>query len=64
MAETQRRCKISSRIDVRAVEIILGIAAARRTTPAQVVRVMLEDAASEFADISSTAPAPEPKGAA
>jgi hypothetical protein len=64
MAETLRQ-KISTRIDVRACEVILRIAAARRTTPAQVCRVLLEDAAMEFADIGSrvrsTAPASETK---
>jgi hypothetical protein len=67
MAETQR-LKISTRIDKQAVEVILGLAARRRTTAAQVARVILEDAASQFADLGSrvrsTAQSPKQNGAA
>jgi hypothetical protein len=45
MAEAKPRESISTRIDAKAREVIELIAAARRTTPAQVARVLLEDAA-------------------
>ena len=50
MAETKHpRESISTRIDAKAREGIERIAAKRRTTPAQVARVLLEDAAKQLA---------------
>jgi hypothetical protein len=51
MAKTEhpRREHLSTRIDIRAHQIIERVAAARRTTPAQVARCVLEDAAKELA---------------
>ena len=50
MAETKKpRESISTRIDVKAREVIERVAASRRTTPAQVARVVLEDAAAKLA---------------
>lgn len=50
MAETKTpRESISTRIDAKAREVIERVAASRRTTPAQVARVLLEDAAKQLA---------------
>jgi hypothetical protein len=50
MAETkQPRESISTRIDAKARDVIERVAEARRTTPAQVARVLLEDAAKQLA---------------
>ena len=50
MAESKTpRESISTRIDAKAREVIERVAASRRTTPAQVVRVVLEDAAKQLA---------------
>jgi hypothetical protein len=50
MAETKTpRESISTRIDAKAREVIERVAASRRTTPAQVARVVLEDAAKQLA---------------
>jgi hypothetical protein len=50
MAETKHpRESISTRIDAEARDVIERIAAARRTTRAQVARVLLEDAAKQLA---------------
>jgi hypothetical protein len=50
MADTkQPRESISTRIDAAAREIIERVASQRRTTPAQVARVLLEDAAQKLA---------------
>jgi hypothetical protein len=64
MPEPQR-LKISTRIDKQAVETILRLAAVRRTTAAQIARVILEDAAMEF-DIGARVrpPAPAPRNGA
>jgi hypothetical protein len=43
------RESITTRIDAKAREAIERAAAARRTTPAQVARVLLEDAAEQLA---------------
>jgi hypothetical protein len=50
MAETKlARQSLSTRIDPKAREVIERVAAVRRTTPAQVARVLLEDAAKRLA---------------
>jgi hypothetical protein len=50
MAETKQLLEsISTRINPDARKVIERVAAARRTTPAQVARVVLEDAAKRFA---------------
>ena len=50
MTETKKpRESISTRIDAKAREVIEHVAASRRTTPAQVARVVLEDAAKQLA---------------
>ena len=43
------RESISTCIDAKAREVIERVAASRRTTPAQVARVVLEDAAKQLA---------------
>jgi hypothetical protein len=50
MPETRKpRESISTRIDAKARAVIERVAESRRTTPAQVARVVLEDAAKEMA---------------
>ncbi len=49
MADKQRRESITTRIDAEAREVIERIAEARRTTPAQVARILIEDGAKELA---------------
>jgi hypothetical protein len=49
MAEKPPRETITTRIDASARALIERVAAARRTTPAQVARVLLEDAAKQLA---------------
>jgi hypothetical protein len=44
---TERREKISTRIERDALALIESAARAQRTTPAQVARVLLEDAARD-----------------
>ena len=46
---TNRRQSITTRIDVKAWKVIQKAAAARRTTSAQVARVLLEGAAKTLA---------------
>jgi hypothetical protein len=43
------RLKISTRVAAEARDVIERVAAVRRTTPAQVARVVLEDAAKQLA---------------
>jgi hypothetical protein len=51
MAETkQPRQHLSTRIATDALEVIERLAEERRTTPAQVARVLLEDAAKALAN--------------
>ena len=48
-SEKPVRARISTRIERDALEIIERLAELRRTTPAQVARVLLEDAVREAA---------------
>jgi hypothetical protein len=52
--ETQE--KLSTRVNAETRKIIERIAATRRTTPAQVARILLEDGAKELARDARGAP--------
>ena len=49
MAEKQSRKSVSTRVDSAAREMIEKVAEERRTTPAQVLRCIIEDAAKQLA---------------
>ena len=49
MTEKQARKSISTRIDAKARDVIERVAEARRTTPARIARILLEDGARELA---------------
>ena len=50
MSLAKSREQITTRVDAAVREVIEREAVARRTTPAQMARVLLEDAARELAD--------------
>jgi hypothetical protein len=51
----QPRENLTTRISIDALEVIERVAAARRTTPSQVARVLLEDAAKQLASDAQAA---------